>query len=188
MESSTHTARTFDVFGERWAAGWRNIGVVLQAYLRRTADDMMRMNQLGVRVRLCKGAYVEPARVALRNRVVVDRSFVDLMRRLLSGGTYPAIATHDESMLDATLQFAEMEGITPDRFEFQMLHGIRRDLQRRLVAAGWRVRVYVPFGEQWYPYLMRRLAERPANVIFLAGSVIRESPMGVLWPRSRSSP
>jgi proline dehydrogenase len=113
----------------------------------------------------------------------VDASFVQLTQTLLEGGNCPAIATHDERMIDATLAFVRQRGIAPDRFEFQMLHGVRRDLQQRLVAEGWRVRVYVPFGEHWYPYLMRRLAERPANLLFFAGSVIKESPLGFLWPR-----
>jgi proline dehydrogenase len=112
----------------------------------------------------------------------VDASFVELMQMLLAEGNYPAIATHDEAMIEATRRFAAEQGISPDGFEFQMLHGVRRDLQVQLLAEGYRVRVYVPFGEHWYPYLMRRLAERPANVLFLAGSVIRESPLGFLWP------
>jgi proline dehydrogenase len=185
MESSEYTQRTLDAFEGLWAEGHRNIGVVLQAYLRRTAADLERMNGLGARVRLCKGAYAEPPEVAFQDRDEVNESFVYLMRRLLSGGSYPAIATHDEEMIEATLRYARQEGIRADTFEFQMLFGVRRDLQRRLVADGWRVRVYVPFGEQWYPYLMRRLAERPANVLFLAGSVVRESPLGFLWPNGR---
>jgi proline dehydrogenase len=166
--------------------GWTNTGVVLQAGLKRTPEDVARMNALGIRVRLCKGAYAEPEAVAFQDRDEVDRSFIDLMRPLLSRGHYPAIATHDERMIDATLEFAATEGIAASAFELQMLHGVRRDLQRQLVADGWRVRVYVPFGEQWYPYLMRRLAERPANVLFLAGSVVRESPLGFLWPGGRA--
>jgi proline dehydrogenase len=140
------------------------------------------MNELGARVRLCKGAYVEPPEVAFQTRERVDASFVELMQMLLAEGNYPAIATHDEAMIEATRRFAAEQGISPDGFEFQMLHGVRRDLQVQLLAEGYRVRVYVPFGEHWYPYLMRRLAERPANVLFLAGSVIRESPLGFLWP------
>jgi proline dehydrogenase len=185
MESSAYTTRTLDAFEALWAEGHRNIGVVLQAYLRRTAGDVARMNRLGARVRLCKGAYAEPEEVAFQDRDEVDRSFVDLMRQLLSGGSYPAIATHDDEMIEATLRYAAAEHIRPDAFEFQMLYGVRRDLQRQLVAQGWRVRVYVPFGEQWYPYLMRRLAERPANMLFLAGSVVRESPLGFLWPNGK---
>jgi proline dehydrogenase len=185
MESSTHTTRTLDLAVRLREQGWANVGVVLQASLRRTPDDVVRMNALGIRVRLCKGAYLEPERVAYQDKADVDRAYMELTRRLLSGGTYPAIATHDEHMIDAALEFAGREGIARDAFEFQMLYGVRRDLQRRLAADGWRVRVYIPFGEQWYPYLMRRLAERPANLLFLAGSVVRESPLGFLWPRRK---
>lgn len=183
MESSAYTARTLDTAVRLHEAGWTNVGVVLQACLRRTPDDVARMNALRIRVRLCKGAYLEPERVAYRRKDEVDRSFVELTRALLVGGAYPAIATHDERMVDAALQLAARESVDPAGFEFQMLYGVRRDLQRRLAAEGWRVRVYVPFGDQWYPYLMRRLAERPANVVFLAGSVVRESPLGRWLPR-----
>jgi len=182
MESSEHTQRTLDAFVSLWEEGWRDIGVVLQSYLKRSAGDVAHMNQLGARVRLCKGAYAEPPEVAFQDKRDVDRNFVELMQMLLSDGVYPAIATHDESMLQATIDYARREGIGPDRFEFQMLHGVRRDLQRQLVDDGWRMRVYVPFGSHWYPYLMRRLAERPANVLFMAGSVLRESPLGFLMP------
>ncbi len=185
MESSAYTQRTLDAFETLWAEGWRRIGVVLQAYLKRTAGDVAHMNQLGAPVRLCKGAYAEPADVAFQEREEVDRNFVELMKMLLSGGTSPAIATHDERMIAATVDFARKEGLGPDAFEFQMLYGVRRDLQRQLLDEGWRMRVYVPFGTHWYPYLMRRLAERPANVLFLAGSVIQESPLGFLWPGGR---
>lgn len=186
MESSEYTERTLDAFEELWAEGWRNIGVVLQSYLRRSIGDVARMNQLGAPVRLCKGAYAEPPEVAFQDRDEVDASFVELTRMLLADGEYPAIATHDERMIDATLDFVEREGIASERFEFQMLHGVRRDLQRSLLDDGWNVRVYVPFGTHWYPYLMRRLAERPANVMFMAGSVVKESPLGFLWPGSRA--
>ena len=187
MESSAHTSRTLTAFEQLWSGGRRNLGVVLQAALKRSADDVARMNELGAPVRLCKGAYLEDARVAWQARDEVDRSFLELMRRLLANGTRPAIATHDDRMVDATLEFAAREGIRADAFEFQMLHGVRRDLQRELIGDGWRVRVYIPFGEQWYPYLMRRLAERPANVLFLAGSVVRESPLGFLLPGGKAS-
>lgn len=181
MESSAYTQRTLDAFEKLWAEGWRrNIGVVLQAYLHRTAGDVARMNQLGARVRLCKGAYDEPASIAYKERDEVGANFIRLMRELLDGGTYPGIATHDERMIEATLEHATRNDVRPERFEFQMLFGVRRDLQQQLIRDGWNVRVYVPFGEQWYPYLMRRLAERPANLLFLAGSVVRESPLGVL--------
>jgi proline dehydrogenase len=186
MESSDHTTETLDTFVDLRASGRTGVGVVLQANLRRTAGDVARMIRLGARVRLCKGAYLEPARVAYQDKAEVDRSFVELARRLLAAGNYPALATHDERMIDAILQFVEREAIRREAFEFQMLHGVRRDLQRHLVEDGWRVRVYVPFGEQWYPYLMRRLAERPANVVFLAGSLVRESPLGMLLPGRRT--
>lgn len=185
MESSEYTQRTLDAFETLWAAGWRDIGVVLQAYLHRTESDVARMIELGARVRLCKGAYAEPAEVAFQDRKEVDANFIKLMKTLLSDGTYPAIATHDDPMVEATVEFAEREGISPDRFEFQMLYGVRRDLQQDLISRGFNVRVYVPFGEAWYPYLMRRLAERPANMLFLAGSVVQESPLGFLWPKRK---
>lgn len=182
MEGSGYTVRTLEAFEKLWDEGWRNIGVVLQSYLKRSAGDVARMNELGARVRLCKGAYAEPPDVAFQDPRDVDDNFIVLMQMLLSQGTYPAIATHDERMIEQTVIFASTEGISTDRFEFQMLHGVRRDLQRQLVANGYRVRAYVPFGEHWYPYLMRRLAERPANMLFLAGSVVQESPLGFLWP------
>ncbi len=185
MEGSGYTERTLEAFEALWNVGWRDIGVVLQAYLFRSIGDVHRMNQLGARVRLCKGAYAEPADVAFQGRSEVDGSFVELMKLLLAEGKYPGIATHDEAMIRATLDFAKAEGIGPDRFEFQMLHGVRRDLQMRLAREGWRVRAYVPFGEAWYPYLMRRLAERPANMLFMAGSIVKETPFGFLWPKSK---
>lgn len=185
MESSEYTQRTLDAFEKVWADGWRNVGIVLQAYLKRTAGDVARMNELGAQVRLCKGAYDEPASVAFKNRKEVDANFVELMKMLLSEGNYPAIATHHEAMIDATVDFHQKEGIAKDAFEFQMLHGVRRDLQQQLVADGYNVSVYIPFGSHWYPYLMRRLAERPANVLFMAGSVVQESPLGFLWPKGR---
>lgn len=175
MESSAYTQATVDAFTSLWEQGARNIGIVLQAYLRRTEDDVRLMNRLGARVRLCKGAYVEPPEVAFQSRREVDGSFLRCMRLLLSGGNYPAIATHDDAMIDGTLNFATQNGFGPDSFEFQMLHGVRRDLQARLKGEGYTVRVYVPFGEAWYPYLMRRMAERPANLLFVLGSVVRES-------------
>ncbi len=182
MESSEYTQRTLDAFEKLWAEGWRNIGVVLQSYLKRSAGDVARMNELGARVRLCKGAYNEPAEVAFKDKAAVDASFVELTQTLLAEGNYPAIASHDPAMLDAAVSFHQKEGIDKASFEFQMLHGVRRDLQRQLVTDGFKVRVYVPFGSHWYPYLMRRLAERPANMLFMAGSVVKESPLGFLWP------
>ncbi len=184
MESSEYTQRTLDAFEQLWGEGWRDIGVVLQSYLMRTEGDVARMNELGARVRLCKGAYAEPASVAFQGREEVDTAYVRLMEMLLADGNYPAIATHDERMIDATVRFAEKESISKERFEFQMLYGVRRDLQAQLVDQGYNVRVYIPFGESWYPYLMRRLAERPANLLFMTGSVLKESPLGRLWPRN----
>jgi proline dehydrogenase len=185
MESSHYTQQTLDAFEELWAAGWRDIGVVLQAYLRRTAGDVRRMIELGAPVRLCKGAYAEPPSVAYAEPARVRANFVECMRWLLSEGQGAAIASHDEEIIRATLRHADRDGISPDRFEFQMLYGVRRDLQKELVRKGYGVRVYIPFGEQWYPYLMRRLAERPENVLFMAGSVVKESPLGFLWPEPR---
>ena len=175
MEDSTHTQKTLDAFEALWSEGHKNIGVVLQSYLMRTAEDVERMVELGARVRLCKGAYKEPAEVAYQQRGQIDENFVRLMKPLLSRGNYPAIATHDDAMIRATKAFADAEGIGRDRFEFQMLHGVRRDLQQQLVREGYNVRVYIPFGEAWYPYLMRRLAERPANVMFMARSMVKEA-------------
>ncbi|MHB1191776.1 MAG: proline dehydrogenase family protein [Longimicrobiales bacterium] len=185
MESSEYTQRTLDAFEKVWAEGWRDIGVVLQSYLKRSAGDVARMNQLGASVRLCKGAYNEPPEVAFKDRREVDRSFVELMKALMSEGNHPALATHDERMVDATVAFHQQQGIPKERFEFQMLHGVRRDLQRKLVKDGFNVRVYIPFGSHWYPYLMRRLAERPANMLFMAGSVVKETPLGFLWPHGK---
>jgi proline dehydrogenase len=185
MESSEWTQATLDPFEELWAEGYRNMGVVLQSYLRRTMDDAKRMNGLGVRVRLCKGAYVEPPEVAFQDKAEVDRNYVEVSKVLMKDGVYPALATHDDAIIDTLKAFASEEGIGPERFEFQMLHGVRRDLQQQLRKDGYNVRVYVPFGISWYPYLMRRLAERPANVLFFVGSVVRESPLGFLWPKRK---
>jgi proline dehydrogenase len=185
MESSEWTQATLDPFEELWAEGYRNMGVVLQSYLRRTMDDAKRMNELGVRVRLCKGAYVEPPEVAFQDKAEVDRNYVEVSKVLMKDGVYPALATHDDAIIDTLKAFASEEGIGPERFEFQMLHGVRRDLQQQLRKDGYNVRVYVPFGISWYPYLMRRLAERPANVLFFVGSVVRESPLGFLWPKRK---
>ncbi len=176
MESSEFTGRTVDLVEALWADGYQNVGTVLQSALYRTPDDLRRMLDLGARVRLVKGAYREPATVAFPRKADVDRRFLEQTRLLLRDGIYPAIATHDEALINATRRFAFEQGISSQSFEFQMLYGIRRDLQQRLHEEGYRVRVYVPFGGQWYPYLMRRLAERPANLFFVAGSVARESP------------
>jgi proline dehydrogenase len=175
MESSAYTERTVALVEGLWADGYTNVGTVLQSMLRRTHDDLERMLALGARVRLVKGAYQEPESVAYPDKADTDRAYVDQMKRLLESGTYPAIATHDEAIIDAARRFVWERGIAKDSFEFQMLYGVRRDLQTRLREEGYNVRVYVPFGDSWYPYLMRRLAERPANVIFMAGSIAREA-------------
>lgn len=174
MEGSPYTQLTLDLFYELFPQ-FPNMGVVLQAYLRRSLADAAECVRRGVRVRLCKGAYKEPPDVAFETKAEVDRSFAALMERLLLAGTYPAIATHDVRLIRRAIALAREHGIGADRFEFQMLYGVRRDLQERLVAAGWRVRVYVPYGTEWYPYFMRRLAERPANVLFLLRSLAREA-------------
>lgn len=185
MESSEWTQSTLDPFEEMWAEGYDNIGVVLQSYLIRTMEDARRMNELGVRVRLCKGAYAEPPEVAFQEKEKVDQNFVDVSKVLLTEGNYPALATHDDAIIETLKAFVQSEGVDLDSFEFQMLHGVRRDLQQELRREGYNVRVYVPFGISWYPYLMRRLAERPANMLFFVGSVIQESPLGFLWPKPK---
>jgi proline dehydrogenase len=174
MEDSPYTDVTLEVFETLWQQGYRNVGVALQSYLYRTEKDVRRMNELGARVRLVKGAYKEPPSVAFQKKADVNASFVRLMQLLLDEGAYPAIATHDPAMINATLAHATQRGIATDRYEFQMLYGIRRDLQASLHAAGHRMRIYVPFGDQWFPYFMRRLGERPANVAFVLKSLIRE--------------
>jgi proline dehydrogenase len=180
MESSEYTQRTLDLYRTRVAPQFGDhVGVVIQSALRRSADDVQRLITDGMRVRLCKGAYLEPHDVAFPKKADVDASFVALMERLLLKGNYPAIATHDERIIRHAQRFASQHGIAPDRFEFQMLYGVRRDLQQQLRASGAGVRVYIPFGNQWYPYLMRRLAERPSNVAFMVGNIMRE-----MWPRS----
>ncbi len=183
MESSDWVQATLDPFEELWAEGYRNMGTVLQSYMRRTMEDALRMNELGVRVRLCKGAYAEPPEVAFQDKRKVDQNYIDVSKALLTDGNYPALATHDDEIVETLVDFVRKEGISQESFEFQMLHGVRRDLQQDLRQEGFNVRVYVPFGEAWYPYLMRRLAERPANMLFFAGSVIQESPLGFLWPK-----
>jgi proline dehydrogenase len=174
MENSPYTQVTFDVFETMWGLGYRNVGMVLQSYLPRSVDDAKRLNELGARVRLVKGAYREPRAVAYQDKAQVDAAFVVLVKLLLSHGTFPAIATHDPAMIAATREHAAAHGITPDRFEFQMLYGIRRDLQAQLAADGFGMRVYIPFGREWFPYFMRRLGERPANVGFVIRGVLSE--------------
>ncbi|MGH7645310.1 MAG: proline dehydrogenase family protein [Gemmatimonadales bacterium] len=176
MEQSTYTEATLRLFTTTLHPEFGNaVGVVLQSCLRRTARDVDDMIALGARVRLCKGAYSEPPSVAFPGKRDVDANYAACMERLLERGAYPAIATHDERLIARALGFARGRGLAPDRFEFQMLYGVRRDLQRRLRGDGYRVRAYVPFGTHWYPYLMRRLAERPANIAFLVGGVLKES-------------
>jgi proline dehydrogenase len=174
MENSPYTQVTLDIFETMWQQGYRNVGTVLQSCLPRSADDARRMNELGARVRLVKGAYREPRSVAFQDKAQVDAAFVSIARTLLTRGTYPAIATHDPAMISAVRNHAADQAIAPDRFEFQMLYGIRRDLQAQLTADGFRMRVYVPFGREWFPYFMRRLGERPANVGFVIRGVLKE--------------
>lgn len=177
MEGSDYTQKTLDFFHSMWADGYRNIGVVIQAYLRRSKGDIEKLNAQNARVRLCKGAYQEPPAVAYADKRAVDQNYVALMQMLLEHGNYPGIATHDPAMIAATRQFVRARGSDPARFEFQMLYGVRRDLQQMLLREGYKMRVYVPFGEAWYPYLMRRMAERPANLLFVINAVMRESPL-----------
>jgi proline dehydrogenase len=173
MESSVYTDRTLDLV-EDLHAQYASVGTVIQAYLYRSRADIERLSARRIRVRLCKGAYLEPPTMAFTHKAEVDRNYVELMQLLLDRGEYPAIATHDEKMIAATKTYAAKRGIPLGRFEFQMLYGIRRDLQRQLVTEGYRLRLYVPFGKAWYPYLMRRLAERPANVLFIARQLMRQ--------------
>jgi len=174
MENSPFTAVTLDVFETMWQQGYRNAGVVLQSCLRRSEADAARMNALGARVRLVKGAYKEPKGVAYQAKSEVDAAFVRLTHLLLASGNYPAIATHDPAMIEAARAYAAEGRLDPSKFEFQMLYGIRRDLQASLLREGYRVRVYVPFGREWFPYFMRRLGERPANVGFVLRGVLGE--------------
>ncbi len=174
MENSPYTDVTLDIFETLWGLGYRNLGVVLQSALHRTEADLELLIALGARVRLVKGAYKEPSAVAYQRKADVDAAYRRLMERLLASGAFPALATHDPTIIDDARACATRLGIAPDKFEFQMLYGIRRDLQRRLVADGYGVRVYIPFGREWFPYFMRRLGERPANVGFVLGSVVKE--------------
>lgn len=179
MESSEYTQKTLDFFTGRLFPNYRDhCGVVIQSALRRSQRDIEDLIALGARVRLCKGAYLEPAEVAFPDKKDVDRNYVLLMEQLLLRGNYPGIATHDEKIIQHARQFVSRQDIGSDRFEFQMLYGVRRDLQSKLRQNGYNMRVYIPFGTQWYPYLMRRLAERPANIAFILGNLIRESVPG----------
>src|SRR5919197_2621490 len=172
MENSVYTDVTLEIFETLWQQGHRQIGIVLQAALYRSEDDLRRINALGARVRLVKSAYREPKSVAYQKKADVDAAYARMVRTLLTEGTYPAIATHDPKMIELTRRYAREHGVAPDRFEFQMLYGVRRDLQARLVRDGYRLRVYIPFGREWFPYFMRRLGERPANVGFVLRAIL----------------
>jgi proline dehydrogenase len=174
MEDSQYTDVTLEIFETLWQQGHRRIGVVLQSALYRSEQDLARMNALGASVRLVKGAYKEPKAVAYQGKADVDAAYVRMMKVLLVDGHQPAIATHDPAIVDLTRQWARERQIEPTRFEFQMLYGIRRDLQTSLAQDGYRVRIYIPFGREWFPYFMRRLGERPANVMFVIRGIVRE--------------
>ena len=174
MENSPFTEPTLTIFESLWSEGFTDLGVVLQSALFRTAKDLPRIVGRGARVRLVKGAYKEPAEIAYQRKADVDAAYVMQMEYLLQHGTFPALATHDESIIEAAKAFTTEHGIGKDRFEFQMLYGVRRDLQAALTREGYGVRVYVPFGRQWFPYFMRRLGERPANVAFVLRSLLTE--------------
>ena len=175
MEGSAYTQRTLDFVHElhRMPGHAGRVGTVIQSYMLRAEADIEKLLADGIRIRLCKGAYKEPPEIALQKKSGVDANYVKLMKILLKSGIYHGLATHDENIINAAKAFASQEKIPRDAFEFQMLHGIRRDLQKSLVRDGWRMRVYIPFGTEWYPYFMRRLAERPANLFFLARNLLR---------------
>ena len=175
MEGSPYTQKTLDMVQElhRQPGHANHVGAVIQAYLHRSEGDVNDLCAQRIRIRLCKGAYKEPAEIAFQDKADVDANFVRLMKILLKSGVYHGIATHDPKMIEATIAFARAENIPPSAFEFQMLYGVRRDLQEQLVKEGWGMRVYIPFGTEWYPYLMRRLAERPANVLFILKNLVR---------------
>jgi proline dehydrogenase len=174
MEDSPTIQMTLDIHETLWTHGYQNVGLVLQSAVFRAEEDLTRLNRMGVRVRLVKGAYKEPSSVAYQKKADVDAAYVRMTKALLTEGTYPAIATHDVAIIEETKRFAAERGVGKDAFEFQMLYGIRRDLQQALVAEGYRVRVYLPFGQHWFPYFMRRLGERPANVGFVLKGVFGE--------------
>jgi proline dehydrogenase len=175
MEGSPYTQKTLDFVRDlhRRPGNAGRVGAVIQAYLYRSEKDVQELCAEGIRIRLCKGAYRESAEIAFQAKTDVDANFVKLMKILLKSGVYHGIATHDPKMIEATIAFARAENIPPSAFEFQMLYGVRRDLQEQLVREGWGMRVYIPFGSEWYPYLMRRLAERPANAIFILKNLFR---------------
>jgi proline dehydrogenase len=175
MEGSPYTQRTLDFVHElhRIPGNANSVGTVIQAYLRRSEGDVEKLLAEGIRIRLCKGAYKESAEIAFPAKSDVDANYVKLMKVLMKSGIYHGLATHDESIIHQAEAFATREKLSRDSFEFQMLYGIRRDLQQSLVRKGWRVRIYIPFGSEWYPYFMRRLGERPANVLFIARNLLR---------------
>jgi proline dehydrogenase len=175
MEGSPYTEKTLAIVRElhRQPGNAGHVGAVIQAYLHRSERDVEELCAERIRIRLCKGAYKEPPEIAFQDKKDVDANFVKLMKILLKSGTYHGIATHDPKMIEATIEFARAEKIPASAFEFQMLYGVRRDLQEQLVRDGWGMRVYIPFGSEWYPYLMRRLAERPANAIFIMKNLLR---------------
>jgi len=176
MEGSPYTQRTLDFVDElhRQPENQGRVGAVIQSYMRRAASDIEKLLDEGIRIRLCKGAYKEPPEIAFQKKSEVDANYVKLMKILMKSGIYHGLATHDEKIINQAKAFATKNRISRDAFEFQMLYGIRRDLQQGLVREGWRMRVYIPFGAEWYPYLMRRLAERPANALFIARNLFRK--------------
>jgi proline dehydrogenase len=176
MEGSAYTQRTLDFVHElhRVPGNAGNVGTVIQSYMRSAEADVDKLLADHIRIRLCKGAYKEPGNIAFQKKSEVDANYVKLMKVLMKSGIYHGLATHDEAIINEAKAFAKRDNIAPNCFEFQMLHGIRRDLQQSLVKEGWRVRVYIPFGTEWYPYFMRRLAERPANVFFIAKNLLRK--------------
>jgi proline dehydrogenase len=175
MEGSPYTQRTLDFVHElhRMPGNQGSVGAVIQAYMRRAESDIAKLVGEGIRIRLCKGAYKEPEEIAFQQKSEVDANYVKLMKALMKSGIYHGLATHDENIIKEAKAFATRETVSREAFEFQMLYGIRRDLQRSLVREGWGMRVYIPFGAEWYPYLMRRLAERPANVLFILKNLFR---------------
>jgi proline dehydrogenase len=175
MEGSPYTQRTLDFVHElhRRPGHAGCVGAVIQSYLHRSEQDVQNLLADGIRIRLCKGAYKEPEEIAFQKKADVDKNYVMLMKILMTSGIYHGLATHDESIITEAVAFARGQRIPPEAFEFQMLHGIRRDLQQKLVKDGWRMRVYIPFGTEWYPYFMRRLGERPANVFFIVKNLFR---------------
>jgi proline dehydrogenase len=176
MEGSPYTQRTLDFVHQlhRQPGNQKRVGAVIQSYMRRAESDIEKLLAEGIRIRLCKGAYKEPPEIAFQKKSEVDANYLKLMKILMKSGIYHGLATHDEKIIQPAKAFATKNRISRDAFEFQMLYGIRRDLQQALISEGWRMRVYIPFGAEWYPYLMRRLAERPANALFIARNLFRK--------------